>query len=143
MLTTQSTMIDQEMADAATIIRKILARHSQCLWIGPPQPLACKISKVGYESFVARLKATVESHHCTFVDSDPLSSRENIVEWQTVKKTGKRIHNCVHFECPAGRQWAQKVSSSSSFERALTSAFPSRNEPPADGTAGSSPTTAP
>jgi hypothetical protein len=123
MLTDEAAAIEPELDDAEALIQKIKAAHSECLWIGPPDPLPCKISQRGYKAFVARLRTKVEGLECTFVDSSRYTSRENIQEWQTVRKTGKRLHNCVHYECEAGKQWSHKVFADANFQRSLSSAF--------------------
>ena len=86
------------MTDVHILIGKIKTQHSECVWIGPPQPALFFQRAEAYQAFNERLRSTVEGGGCRFILSDDKTSRENL-----------RDSMGLHYDCANGTRWAEKV----------------------------------
>lgn len=86
------------MTDVHNLIGKIKAHHSECVWIGPPQPALFFRTAEAYQAFNERLRSTVKGGGCRFILSDDKTSRENL-----------RDAMGLHYDCANATRWSEKV----------------------------------
>lgn len=89
----------QKLDDAVNLIAAIRAAHSDCIWIGPPQPGNLFVPPASYESFVADIRHTAIENGCRYIGSDDKTDRRNL-GWNTKDD---------HYSKEDAEAWARKV----------------------------------
>jgi len=89
-----------------SIIDKITAAGSRCVWVGPPQPGQILLQKAkmnfnDYLNFVQKMKSVVTAgNRCTFVDS------AGYTDWKTIPASDPYG---AHYPCAQSAAWADGV----------------------------------